>query len=344
MVRCVFSKWIFLASAAALFMVSADAGAAQAANLPKNVAIGTTTVGSAPYVVSVGIANLITKKTGISATAESCGGSDAIANLLRTDNVQLAMLNSFAAVHAFQGNMEFAKVGKTPVRAIMWGNESLREPVVRKASGIKTIADFRGKRILGIRTVAKDTGVVLRALLKAYGLTTKDVKVLTYGRTTDIVDDLKAGTADGAIWPASPPNPMILELQESVALGFPSIPKDKWNAVLSSLGPAFFMGTLKPNTYKNQPDAVYVPSLQMGLSTTKNLPEEVVYRIAKALFGNYDELKAIHPSAKYWTVKNTLRQFCIPFHRGAIRYFKEIGAWTPQMEKKQEALLALESE
>lgn len=342
MIHSVFSKWIFLASAAALFMVSADLGAARAANLPKNVAIGTTSVGSAPYVVSVGIADLITKKTGISATAESSGGSDAIANLLRTGNVQLAILNTFAAEHAFKGNLEFAKVGKIPVRAIMWGNDSLREPVVRKDSGIKTIADFKGKRILGIRTVAKDTEVVFWGLLKAYGLSTKEVKVLTYSKPKEIMDDLKAGTADGAIWPASAPNPLILELQEAVDLSFPSIPKDKWDAVLDALGPAFFMSTLKPNTYKNQPEEVYVPSIQEGLCTTKDFSDEAVYLIAKALFSNYDELKAVHPSARDWNVKKTLQQFCVPFHKGAIRYFKEIGAWTPQMEKKQQALLALE--
>lgn len=82
----------------------------------------------------------------------------------------------------------------------------------------------------------------------------------------------------------------------------------------------------------------------MGLSTLKDFPEEGVYRILKALMGHFDEFKLIHPTAKDWTPQNTLNQFCIPFHPGAIRYFKEIGAWKAEHDKRQEAMLALEKE
>lgn len=336
------SNSFFSVSAATFFMVFAGLGSAWAAGLPKNVAIATTSVGSAPYVVSVGIAELLTKKAGISATAEASGGADAIAHLLRTGNVQLGILNSFSAEHAFKGTLEFAKFGKTPVRAIMWGSDSLRQPVVRKASGIKTIADFKGKRILAIRTVAKDTEVVFNGLLKAYGLTHDQMKVLTYSKPKEIMDDLKSGSVDGAIWPATAPNPLVLQLQESVDLAYPSIPKEKWDALLKELGSAFFMSTVKPNTYKNQPEEIYVPSIQQGLGALESFSDEAGYRIAKALFDNYNELKSFHPSASDWNIKNTLQQFCVPFHNGAIRYFKETGAWTPEMEKKQLELLALE--
>jgi TRAP transporter TAXI family solute receptor len=308
----------------------------------QSLAIGTTSVGSAPYVVSVGISELITKKAGISATAESAGGADAIARLLGKKRVQLGMLNSFAAEHAYKGDLQFEKTGKIPVRALIWGNDSPRQPVALASSGIKNVGDFAGKRILGKRKVGADTFIVFEALLKAYGMTTKDVKVLTFSKPKEIMDAFKARMADAAIWPASAPNPLIMQLQESVDLSYPSVPKDKWDAVLRGCGSAFFMATIKANTYKNQPEDIYVPAIQMGLSTLKDLPEETAYKITKAILGNYDDLKAFHPTAKYWTVEATLQQWCEPFHPGAIKYFKEIGAWTAEMDKKQQEILALE--
>jgi TRAP transporter TAXI family solute receptor len=312
------------------------------ASQPKSLAIGTTSVGSAPYVVSVGIAELITKKAGIPTTAESAGGADANARLLGKKRVQMAMLTSFAAEHAYKGDLQFKKDGKIPVRALIWGQASPRQPVATKASGIKTIADFAGKRVLGKRRVGADTFITFQALLKAYGMTTKDVKVLTYSKPKEIMDAFKGRMAAAAIWPASPPNPLILQLQETVELSFPSIPKEKWDMVLAECGAAFFMTTIKANTYKNQPEDIYVPALQMGLGAHRDLPDETAYEVTKALVENYDELKTFHPIAKHYNTKNTLKQWTLPFHPGAIKYFKEIGLWTSEMDKKQAEVLALE--
>jgi hypothetical protein len=310
--------------------------------LPKNVAIGAPSIGSAPYVVSVGIADFISKYAGMNAVAEVAGGADAIARLLRDDRVQLAMLNSFSAAHVYKGDLQFANERRAPVRAILWGNSSLRQPVVREASGIKAISDFAGKRILAGRKVAVDTEIVFDALMKIYGVNPGSVKEIPYSKPKEIMDALKTGTADGAIWAASAPNPLILELQETVKLRFPTVSKDKWDALLKELGPAFFMETLPVNTYKNQPEDIYVPSIQMGFSTLRDFPEEAAYQVLKAVLGHFDEFKLIHPTARDWTPQNTLNQFCVPFHPGAIRYYKEIGLWKSEHEKRQQAVLALE--
>lgn len=308
---------------------------------PKSVAIGTTSIGSSTYIISVRIADLISKYTGINAIAEVGGGADAIARLLRDGRVQLAMLSSFAAEHAYKGDEQFSKEGKIPVRALIWGSPSLRQPIARAASGIKTIADFSGKRILAGRTVALDTIIVFKALLKVYGVEPSTVKALEYSKPKEIMDALKSGTADGVIWPVSIANPNVIELQETVKLVFPSISKDKWDPLLKQLGPAFYIETVPANTYKNQPEDVYVPSLRMGLSTLESFPEETAYRIVKTLFDHQEEFKLVHPTAKYYNTQNSLNHFCIPFHLGAIKYYKEIGVWKEEHEYKQRAILAL---
>lgn len=317
-------------------------GLAVVVTLPKSVAIGTTSIGSSTYVISVGMADLISKYAGINAVAEVGGGADANVRLLRDGKVQLAMINSFTAEHAYKGDEQFSKEGKIPVRALLWGSPSLRQPIVRAASGIKTIADFKGKRIFAGRTVAADTILVYNVLLKVYGIDPTTVKALMFSRPKEIMDGFKSGMADGAIWPVSIGNPNVIELQESVRLGFPSISKDKWEAVLKGLGPAFYIETVPANTYKDQPEDVYAPSIQMGLSTLQSFSEEAAYLIVKTLLDHYEELKLLHITAKDYNIKKTLNQFCIPFHPGAIRYFKEIGAWKEEHENRQKGVLSLE--
>ena len=71
----------------------------------------------------------------------------------------------------------------------------------------------------------------------------------------------------------------------------------------------------------------------------EDFPEEGAYQIAKALFGHYEDLKLVHKAARHWTVKKSLDNFHIPFHSGPLQYFKEIGAWTSQHEKRQQELM-----
>ena len=79
----------------------------------------------------------------------------------------------------------------------------------------------------------------------------------------------------------------------------------------------------------------------MGMITLKGFPEDAAYQMLKAVLTHYEDLKRMHPEAAAYNPKTTLQQFCIPFNPGAVRYFKEIGAWTAETEKKQQKVLAL---
>jgi TRAP-type uncharacterized transport system substrate-binding protein len=56
-----------------------------------------------------------------------------------------------------------------------------------------------------------------------------------------------------------------------------------------------------------------------------SLPDEVAYVITKAIFGNLEEFKKLHPALAALTPENMLEGNSVPFHPGAERYFKEIG-------------------
>jgi TRAP-type uncharacterized transport system substrate-binding protein len=58
----------------------------------------------------------------------------------------------------------------------------------------------------------------------------------------------------------------------------------------------------------------------------------------KSIFDHVEELLPIHPVARVW-VANPVASAVLPFHAGAVRYYKERKLWTDELEKKQKQLL-----
>jgi uncharacterized protein len=83
---------------------------------------------------------------------------------------------------------------------------------------------------------------------------------------------------------------------------------------------------------------VNVFALASYMVTASRLSEDTVYKVTKALFDHIKEFHTFHGVAKEWTLKETLDDPKIPFHPGAVRYFKEMKLWTPEMDKLQASL------
>jgi len=315
-------------------------GSSACASTIKSVNIGTTSIGSVSYVITAGIADFVSKYAGFSATAEASGGADANTRLLRRGEIDLAMINTFSGRNAFTGTVEFAKDGKIPIRAMFWGHPGPRKIIVRDDSGIMSPKDFEGKTILGRRTTGIDVDLLFNALIEAYDVDRAKVTVAKYGKRKDVTNALRNNTAQGCILPSVEPSPSFLELQEVIGLKWISLDKDKWDFILDKMGPAWSMYRMPPNVYKGQTEEVWAPTIQMGLCTMKDFSAEAVYQILKTVLGRYDDFKLIHRIAeKYWVPETTLNYFPIPYHDGAIKYFKELGLWTEAHQKKQEARL-----
>jgi hypothetical protein len=77
------------------------------------------------------------------------------------------------------------------------------------------------------------------------------------------------------------------------------------------------------------------------LAANKNLSDDAVYEVTKAAWQNQKELESIHPIFKEWTHNNIVSQdVAIPYHPGAIRFYKEAGAWSDAMDGLQKQLLS----
>jgi len=307
--------------------------------LPEAVALGTSSIGSMFYVHAVGIADIITKHADINISVESVGGSDANVRAIKNGVVSLAIANTFSSGNGFRGTRQFTGDGKIPLRLIALGPPTLRQLVARKRSKIKTVLDCEGKRLVAKRRALAEIELVADAMLEAYGVSKKKVTYITTATTREAIDALMSRSVDAAVLPGGIPAGTITRIFEQRDMVYISLPPDKMVTVLEKLGPSFREEVIPAGTYRHQSEDVHTPSLYASLVVGDGFPEEAVYQITKALFSHYEDLKLVHAAAKHWTVKNSLLNFHIPFHLGAIKYYKEIGAWTSKCEEEQQRWL-----
>ncbi len=327
---------ILLASALAIVDLAAcSRDTATTAPRRPAVSFGTSSLGSAFYSLSIGMADILTRNTGISVTVEPVGGSDANMRSLRDGKVDLAMLNSHSVVAGFSGTGQFAEDGKIRVALVAQGQLSLRQIVARKASAIETPFDLTGKRFIAHRRALSDIARFREALLKAYNLSEDKVTILETAETNEAIEALKIGSADAAILPGGVPASFLTDLSQTTDVHFVSITDDRLKIILKDLGPAFVKGVIPAETYRGQDTDVTVPAMRAVLIASPKLSPQVVYELTRALMTNSEKIQAVHSAGKEWTVENSLSNPPIPFHPGAARYYKEVGAWRSELQELQ---------
>ena len=316
---------------AALMFATAPASAQEALTL------GTSSVGSTFYVISVGLSKMINKYYGINVTVQPLGGSYPNLFGLASKKVDMVICNSLALYDRYYGNPPF----KEPfdVRMMAQGFPNYRVVLVRKGSGVKTPADLAGHTMVGKRRAIPELEKITEALLRVYNVPANKVKVVETVNTGQVDKALRAGTVDAAVYPTALHQPMATALFQDGIVDFLYISKEKRDEMLKMLPAAFYPGSFPAGSFPGQEKEAFIFGLATTLSTRADLSDDVVYEVTKTALGHTEEFAKYHPSARDWTVKQSLSNPCVPYHEGAIRYYKEIGAWTPEMQAIQERLL-----
>lgn len=310
-------KW-----AAAVAAVLAFAGAAHAQQFFR---IGTGGTAGTYYPVGGMIANAVSQPGKIIATAQSSNGSLANVNAVASGSMEAGFSQSDVATWAYTGTGAFEgkpKVADLRLIANLYP-ESIHL-VVKKGSGIKTVADLKGKRV-ALDEPGSGTLIDARMVLAAYGLKESDIKP-DYIKPNQAGDKLKDGSLDAFFFVGGAPAGAIAELASSgagielVPLGGPQA-----QALLKS-SPWFAVDHIPAGTYKDVP-AVDTLAVGAQLVTSAKVSADTVYEITKAMYGEKAQkaIQAGHAKGKYITKENAVKGAGIPFHPGAEKFYKEAG-------------------
>ncbi len=301
---------------------------------PKTISIGAVSLKGTYYPTANGWAELAKKYYGITATPEVTGGSGANVNLLQTGQIEIGFISPDVGYDALRGLGDY-KGKKVPMRAMLRGHGMMFHLLTLASSGIKKPEDMNGRSYMYNMKGSPANIAFAEALREFYKL--DKVKALTMTTTEDSIYAAGDGTADVG---------QTMSFG-ATALVETAMTKDLYFIPLSADAQKFISGKLAWLEPMNIPKGTYkglnndVPSVgyNVTLYSMKDLPDDLVYMMTKAVLDHPDEFAKYHPRAVEWTVDNALKSPIAPFHNGAIRYFKEKGVWTPQMEELQKKLL-----
>lgn len=192
--------------------------------------------------------------------------------------------------------------------------------VASKESGIKTLADLKGKR-LSVGAPKSGTELNARAILTAAGLSYKDLGKIEYLPFAESVELMKNRQLDATLQSAGLGVASIRDLATSVEIVVVEVPK----AVIDKAGPPFISAPIPANTYGGQTTDVNTAAVVNYLVTHDGVKEELVYQMTKNIFENLGELGSSHSAGKSIKLENALDGMPVPLHPGAARYLKEKG-------------------
>lgn len=312
-------------------------GSKQGSSGNSTLKIGTNSVGSVYYTLAVGISELLLKHAEINSSVEAVGGSDANMFAMADNEIDLAVADSPSAYNAMNTIAPFKE--KVDVSLVAVGQTSFRPIVVRKNSGIKSVEDLVGKKLIGIRPALFEFELITNNLLQTYGIDNSKVNIIKTVETNETVEALRTGTVDAAIFPVSLGNALLSELLRDNVVEFLPMEEAKVDQVISQLPKSLYKSVIPKGSFPNQDQDVTTFALATYFVADSSVPEDKIYEITKTFFDNNKEFVSFHNAAKEWTLERTTKSKpIIPFHPGTIKYLKETGNWSSELQSAQDAL------
>lgn len=276
------------------------------------------------YPIGGAISNLIDSELGFDTSVQATGASVENVNLLDTNRAELAITMADTVLQAYEGSGAFeGEAPKEDLRGLAALYPNFVQIVTTEASGINSVEDLRGKRV-GVG--APNSGVELNArlILEAHGMSYDDIRE-DYLSYSEAVDQIKNGMIDAAFVTSGIPNATVIDLSTTHSAKI--IPIE--GAAIEYLAenyPFFSANVIPAGTYDNGQGDVPTASITNLLLINNSLSDDVVYDITKTIFENLDAIHASHNAARNISLDTIDVGMPIPFHPGAERYFKEVGA------------------
>lgn len=316
---------------------AADQGVctAAAANKPRpsgklRMTIATGGTGGVFFPYGGGLARILSAKLPNSEfNAEVTGGSVDNMKLVASDDAAsyIGMSTVDSAYEGYQGVGVYKDVGKIPACTIATLYQSYIHIVALDGSGVTRVQDMKGKRV-SVGSAGSSTEVAADRILEAAGLNPRSDVTRDNLSVAESVAAMKDRKIDAFFWIGGLPTAAVTDLVNTPNIKVRFIPGEPFlQSMRQKHGPVYAAFALPRGTYAGVEGEV--PGIGVGniLFVRNSMNEGLAYDIVKTVFENLNEVQTIHPEAKTLTVESAAANSSIPFHPGAVRYYREKGVW-----------------
>ncbi len=319
---------VVLAAAVAGVMAISGASVAQET---KFVNIGTGGIGGDFYPSGGFICNLLNKGRApygynIRCTVESTGGSVANMRAIQAGELSVGMAEAESQLASWNGTGSFEQVGPNKdLRYLFSLQADVLHVVTRKDTGIVNFLDLEGK-VVNIGNVGSGTTSTINAALEAYGKTPEEFfRQATRLTSREQSQALCDGKIDAYIYPVGISGATIAEATNTCEAVIVEWNDESIRKLVAEV-PYFSMITIPAGTYRGQDTDRTTWGLPATVLASANADDEVIYNLVKAVFDNFEGLKA--QSSLYIGITRegaVTDGRSVPYHPAALRYYKEVG-------------------
>ena len=324
---------------AAMIAWACGSGTPESGAAKRRLSIATGGTGGVFYPYGGGIAKIISENLpNVEATAEVTAASVDNLKFLKQGTSDLAFTMADTAQDAALGVDAFADFGRVPARTLAMLYSSYVHLVTLAGSGIGRVADLKG-RTVSIGSPGSGTAILAGRILAAAGLNAqRDLRTQSLGAAQS-ADALKDGKIDAFFWNGGLPTAAVVELVNSPGVRARFISTEDMLPLLQKLhGDTLYYRALIPkDTYSMEADVPVVAVANL-LVVAESMPEPLAYDITRLLFEKQSDLAAIHPQARELSLNTALTGSPIPFHPGALRYYRERGVSPSSADGKSAAV------
>jgi len=299
-------------------------------DLPRSIAIGTNPAGTGAHSLGSGLAAVASKATSVTGKVQPYNGPNAWMTLLESGELEFGIINILDSKMAATGTGNYKKAYPS-IRIAQGGVFPFTVGlVVRDKSDIKRVSDLKGKRMawdFGGHAISQ---TLQSSMMEIGGVKGSDVNQVRFSNLNEGVRAVAEGKVDASIVALG--IGLVEEVNAMEPVRFIDLPDtEAGNKFLSQYG----VTIVKAAPTTGVKGETHVLGYPLQLATSIKVSERTVYTMVKAWWDNLAELETLHPLFKRWKKEHqALSNFTVPYHPGAIKFYREVGAWTEKHDAR----------
>ena len=311
-------------------LVLAAAGCAQVVSRP-DVLIATARPADVDYPLGASICrlfNLEFRRHGLRCAEEPSAGAAANLESLHNGRVDVGIVPSDVLAGAVAAQEAFASPeGAGELRVLFAGHADIFTLVVHRASGIRSLADLRGRRV-GIGSPGSRQSTGMARAMAAFGLETNDFSAVREASPAEQNRAFCADELDALVYSVGHPHGLIRHAAVYCRGVLVDVRGPQIERMLLEYG-EYERAAIPGGTYPANPADVHTFGVRAVVVATTSMPDPVAYEIARAVFERFEDFRRLHPAFEPLSVKRMVQATGpAPLHAGAARYYRERG-WLP---------------
>jgi TRAP transporter TAXI family solute receptor len=284
------------------------------------LSLGTASVGGTYYVYGETVAKLLSEKTKFQVVTQQTQGPPQNIVMVDDKKLELGMVTMGVALQALTGAGPWTKGRKYEnIRALFPMYEMTLQCLAPKKSGIQSFSQLEGKAV-GTGPKAGTPGTYFPLIFDALGMKVQ----ARNGQSVDMGNQMSDGVIDAFCFGAGIPIPAFSELDAAQQIAFFTWTDEEIAKIRKAL-PELSESNIPKGTYKQQTaDQKTVGMFNFAIAN-KDMSDDIAYLVTKTILENNAAMVKGHPAAKETVAANAARNSFLPFHPGAVRYYKEKG-------------------